>query len=82
MRFGLQLPDSHTNYWCHSWKRFFLDFMVYEGLTMLYPNLPEQRSFSTSYAELGRTEGWENFTTLNQLRTSYSQVQLVACARA
>jgi len=44
----LALPNSRANGWPRSWKRFFLDWMVAEGLVMLYPSLPEEASFSTT----------------------------------
>lgn len=42
----LALPNSRANGWPRSWKRFFLDWMVSEGLVMLYPSLPEEVSRS------------------------------------
>ena len=41
----LALPNSRANGWPRSWKRFFLDWMVAEGLVMLYPSLPEEAPF-------------------------------------
>ena len=42
----LALPNSRANGWPRSWKRFFLDWMVAEGLVMLYPSLPDEVSAS------------------------------------
>ena len=53
----LQLPSSRSNVWPRSWKRFMLDYMYGRGMTMLYPNLARQRSFSTTYMERGGHSG-------------------------
>jgi len=53
----LRLPASRSNVWPRSWKRFMIDFMYARGLTMLYPNLARQRSFSTTYMERGGHSG-------------------------
>ena len=53
----LRLPASRSNVWPRSWKRFMIDFMYARGLTMLYPNLAQQRSFSTTYMERGGHSG-------------------------
>jgi hypothetical protein len=50
---SLLLPSSRSNVWPRSWKRFLIDFMYGRGLVMLYPNLNEQRAFSTTYMERG-----------------------------
>jgi hypothetical protein len=49
----LLLPHSRSNVWPRSWKRFLIDFMYGRGYVMLYPNLHEQHSFSTTYMERG-----------------------------
>ena len=54
---SLWLPASRANVWPRSWKRFMIDFMYGRGLTMLYPNLARQRSFSTTYMERGGHSG-------------------------
>ena len=53
----LHLPASRSNVWPRSWKRFMLDYMYGRGMTMLYPNLARQRSFSTTYMERGGHSG-------------------------
>ena len=44
----LQIPDSRSNVWPKSWKRFLVDFMYARGLVMLYPSLPEEKGFATT----------------------------------
>ena len=48
-----RLPRSRSNVWPRSWKRFLIDFMYGRGYVMLYPNLADQRAFSTTYMERG-----------------------------
>ena len=50
---ALLLPASRSNTWARSWKRFMVDFMYGRGLVMLYPNLPRQAAFATTYMERG-----------------------------
>ena len=50
---SLALPRSRSNVWPRSWKRFLIDFMYGRGYVMLYPNLNDQRAFSTTYMEHG-----------------------------
>jgi len=54
---NVMLPHSRSNSWPRSWKRFMVDFMYGRGLTMIYPNLPQQRSFSTTFMEKGSHSG-------------------------
>jgi hypothetical protein len=58
----LQLPSSRSNVWPRSWKRFMLDYMYGRGMTMLYPNLARQRSFSTTHMERGGHSGKDGST--------------------
>jgi hypothetical protein len=58
----LQLPLSRSNVWPRSWRRFMLDYMYGRGMTMLYPNLARQRSFSTTYMERGGHSGKDGST--------------------
>lgn len=49
----LNLPNCRANHWPRSWKRFMIEFMYTGGLTMLYPVMPEEASFSTTFVEPG-----------------------------
>ena len=51
------IPNSRSNVWPRSWKRFMIDFMYGRGLVMLYPNMKRQRSFSTTFMERGDHSG-------------------------
>lgn len=51
------IPGSRSNVWPRSWKRFMIDFMYGRGGVFLYPNLKNQRSFSTTYMERGGHSG-------------------------
>ena len=54
---ALSLPNARSNVWPRSWKRFMIDFMYGRGYLMIYPNLREQRAFSTTYMERGDHTG-------------------------
>jgi hypothetical protein len=47
------IPDSRSNVWPKSWKRFMVDFMYAQGLLMLYPNLPNEQGLATTLALSG-----------------------------
>ncbi|WOL18076.1 hypothetical protein Cni_G26869 [Canna indica] len=49
----VQIPKSRTNGWQASWKKFLIDMMYLRGYVSLYPNFPEQSSFSTNHMEPG-----------------------------
>ncbi|KAL9143524.1 hypothetical protein ABFS82_14G242400 [Erythranthe guttata] len=49
----VQIPKSRTNGWQASWKKFLIDMMYLRGYVSLYPNFPEQASFSTNHMEPG-----------------------------
>ncbi|XP_058094505.1 uncharacterized protein LOC131240355 [Magnolia sinica] len=49
----VQIPKSRTNGWQASWKKFLIDMMYLRGYVSLYPNFPNQRSFSTNHMEPG-----------------------------
>ena len=53
----LYIPFARSNVWPRSWKRFMIDFMYGRGYVMLYPNLNNQRAFSTTYMERGGHSG-------------------------
>ncbi|KAL9266705.1 hypothetical protein AKJ16_DCAP07364 [Drosera capensis] len=49
----VQIPKSRTNGWQASWKKFLIDLMYLRGYVSLYPNFPDQASFSTNHMEPG-----------------------------
>lgn len=49
----VQIPKSRTNGWQASWKKFLIDMMYLRGYVTLYPNFPNQTSFSTNHMERG-----------------------------
>ncbi|GAB2285114.1 hypothetical protein Dimus_019568 [Dionaea muscipula] len=49
----VQIPKSRTNGWQASWKKFLIDMMYLRGYVSLYPNFPDQASFSTNHMEPG-----------------------------
>ncbi|KAK8296214.1 hypothetical protein V6Z11_D05G108200 [Gossypium hirsutum] len=49
----VQIPKSRTNGWQASWKKFLFDMMYLRGYVSLYPNFPNQASFSTNHMEPG-----------------------------
>ncbi|GAA5852127.1 hypothetical protein JCM8547_000166 [Rhodosporidiobolus lusitaniae] len=52
------VPDSMTNRWpfATSWKKYYIRFMVEMGGYMIYPNLPEGKSYSTNHVEVGTND--------------------------
>lgn len=50
---AVQIPKSRTNGWQASWKKFLIDMMYLRGYVALYPNFPDQASFSTNHMEPG-----------------------------
>ncbi|TVU25623.1 hypothetical protein EJB05_28126, partial [Eragrostis curvula] len=49
----VQIPGSRTNGWQGSWKKFLIEMMYMRGYVTLYPNFPNQTSFSTNHMEPG-----------------------------
>jgi len=47
------IPKSATNGWKTSWKKFLIELSYLEGYVVLYPNFPNQSSFSTNHLEPG-----------------------------
>lgn len=44
---------STTNGWAGSWKKYFIEYILWADSLMLYPNFPNQTAFSTNHMELG-----------------------------
>ena len=51
------IPGSAVNEWSTSWKKFMMELSHLRGYTLLYPNLPNQTSFSTNHLEAGEHIG-------------------------
>lgn len=66
---ALYLPSCRCNTWATSWKRFFIDFMYGRGLTMVYPNEPNLKGYSTTHAATGAHTGVYKTTKRNPRNT-------------
>lgn len=51
---ALYIPDSRSNWWPASWKRFLVDFMYGCGLFMLYPNLQGENGLASTLSLQGK----------------------------
>ncbi|KAF0525048.1 glycosyl transferase family 2 protein [Gigaspora margarita] len=49
----VKVPESRSNRWSKSWKRFFIELTYLRGYVMLYPNYENFISFSTNHFEKG-----------------------------
>ncbi|CAG8590087.1 11411_t:CDS:2 [Dentiscutata heterogama] len=49
----ITVPESRSNRWKESWKRFFIELAYLRGYVMLYPNYEDFISFSTNHVEKG-----------------------------
>jgi len=49
----VNIPDSNTNGWKDSWKKFFIEMAYTYKMYMLYPNFKNQTSFSTNLMGAG-----------------------------
>lgn len=70
-----EIPYLRSNRWRKSWKKYFIEYIVHKGLVMLYPNMPNQTSFSTNHMEVGQHFS-EKHRLQMRLRWSY-QVPLL-----
>jgi hypothetical protein len=50
---NISVPESRSNRWKNSWKRYFIEMIYLRGYTMLYPNFENFTSFSTNHLEFG-----------------------------
>lgn len=50
---NITVPESRSNGWSKSWKRFLIELVYFRGYVMLYPNYENFTSFSTNHAEAG-----------------------------
>ena len=49
----VSVPPSQSVVWFGSWKKYMIEMMYTNELYMVYPNFPEQASFSTNHMEVG-----------------------------
>ncbi|CAG8770807.1 22261_t:CDS:2 [Cetraspora pellucida] len=49
----INIPESRSNGWHNSWKRFFIELIYLRGYVMLYPNYINYVSFSSNHHETG-----------------------------
>ncbi|CAG8468789.1 1861_t:CDS:2, partial [Ambispora gerdemannii] len=47
------VPESRSNRWRNSWKRYFIELVYLRGYVMLYPNFDNFTSLSTNHMESG-----------------------------
>lgn len=47
------LPLSNSNSWDHSWKKYFIEFMVLNSLLQIYPLFSEESGYSVHHREIG-----------------------------
>ena len=47
------IPESRTNGWKQSWKKFHFEHLYIKGQYLVYPNFKEQHSLSTNHMEFG-----------------------------
>jgi hypothetical protein len=50
---NLHIPECECNGWRESWVKFYTELGYMKGWYMLYPNFPNQTSFSTNHLEPG-----------------------------
>ena len=51
------VPQSTSDDWSRSWKKYFMEYMYANGYTMLYPNYDDQRALSCTTREKGEHTG-------------------------
>ena len=64
-RKNLIVPNSRSNVWQSSWKKYFIELSMLRGYVMLYPNFQNQTSFSTNHLEPG-----EHISIRSRVRTN------------
>ncbi|CAG8447526.1 1034_t:CDS:2 [Funneliformis caledonium] len=50
---NITVPETRSNRWKKSWKKFLIELIYLRGYVMLYPNYENFMSFSTNHAEAG-----------------------------
>ncbi|KAI8379297.1 uncharacterized protein BYT42DRAFT_495412 [Radiomyces spectabilis] len=52
-RLNITVPNSRSERWKKSWKKFIIQLVYLRGYVMLYPNFQQFESFSTNHLEFG-----------------------------
>ncbi|KAI7869507.1 hypothetical protein BDF14DRAFT_1965195 [Spinellus fusiger] len=52
-RLDRAVPNSRSNRWKRSWKKYFIELVYARAYVMLYPNFKEFESFSTNHLQMG-----------------------------
>ncbi|ORY99001.1 hypothetical protein BCR43DRAFT_436945 [Syncephalastrum racemosum] len=78
---NISVPNSRSQRWKKSWKKYFIELVYLRGYVMLYPNFQHFESFSTNHLEFGthikkeRTNSLDEFLVpLMQRDTILSQL--------
>ncbi|KAI9317164.1 hypothetical protein BX666DRAFT_1857770 [Dichotomocladium elegans] len=50
---NVTVPESRSNRWKKSWKKYFIELAYFRAYVMLYPNFNHFESFSTNHLEIG-----------------------------
>ncbi|KAI8364368.1 uncharacterized protein BYT42DRAFT_506352 [Radiomyces spectabilis] len=50
---NITVPDTRSERWKKSWKKYFIQLMYLRSYVMLYPNFQQFESFSTNHLEFG-----------------------------
>lgn len=71
--------DSYTNGWSGSWVKWYYEMAYLKGWYMVYPNFPNERSFSTNHADVGvhvSSEQVQGHATATATPNPYAQAPL------
>ena len=60
------IPNSYTNTWKGSWKKYLFEFMYFKGLFLVYPNFSGGYSLSTNHFEAGEHVSEKTSKSLGQ----------------
>jgi hypothetical protein len=60
------IPNSNSENWERSWKRYLIELMYFRGWTMLYPNFENLASLSTNHREQGEHTGIAGAVSTNK----------------
>lgn len=51
--YNITVPNSRSERWSKSWKKYFIELTYLRGYVMIYPNYEQFESFSTNHLEYG-----------------------------
>lgn len=52
--YNITVPESRSETWHFSWKKFYIEMAYLRAYVMLYPNFEDWTSFSTNHLEIGQ----------------------------